>query len=62
MDEISIDIEKLLDAVHRSDEYQEYQKQAAELDKEPELKARVMRFRGDISDFRTRLIRMSCSR
>ena len=47
MDEISIDIEKLLDAVHRSDEYQEYQKQAAELDKEPELKARVMRFRGD---------------
>lgn len=29
MDEISIDIEKLLDAVHRSDEYQEYQKQAA---------------------------------
>ena len=28
MDEISIDIEKLLDAVHRSDEYQEYQKQA----------------------------------
>ena len=43
MDEISIDIEKLLDAVHRSDEYQEYQKQAAE----PELKARVMRFRGD---------------
>ena len=33
MDEISIDIEKLLDAVHRSDEYQEYQKQAAELDK-----------------------------
>ena len=47
MDEISIDIEKLLDAVHRSDEYQEYQKQAAELDKEPELKARGMRFRGD---------------
>ncbi len=62
MDEISIDIEKLLDAVHRSDEYQEYQKQAAELDKEPELKARVMRLRGIISDFRTRLIRMSCSR
>ena len=28
MDEISMDIEKLLDAVHRSDEYQEYQKQA----------------------------------
>ena len=47
MDEISMDIEKLLDAVHRSSEYQEYQKQAAELDKEPELKARVMRFRGD---------------
>ena len=47
MDEISMEIEKLLDAVHRSDEYQEYQKQAAELDKEPELKARVMRFRGD---------------
>lgn len=47
MDEISMDIEKLLDAVHRSSEYQEYQKQAAELDKDPELKARVMRFRGD---------------
>ena len=30
MDEISMDIEKLLDAVHRSDEYQEYQKQAAQ--------------------------------
>ena len=27
MDEISMEIEKLLDAVHRSDEYQEYQKQ-----------------------------------
>ena len=26
MDEISMEIEKLLDAVHRSDEYQEYQK------------------------------------
>ena len=47
MDEISMDIEKLLDAVHRSSEYQEYQNQAAELDKDPELKARVMRFRGD---------------
>lgn len=29
MDEISMEIGKLLDAVHRSDEYQEYQKQAA---------------------------------
>ena len=38
---------KLLDAVHRSDEYQEYQKQAAQLEADPELKARVMRFRGD---------------
>ncbi|NSG81614.1 YlbF family regulator [Blautia schinkii] len=47
MDEISMDIEKLLDAVHRSSEYQEYQKQTAQLDKDPELKARVMRFRGD---------------
>ena len=47
MDEISMDIERLLDAVHRSSEYQEYQKQAAQLDKDPELKARVMRFRGD---------------
>ena len=47
MDEISMDIERLLNAVHRSEEYQEYQKQAAELDKDPELKARVMRFRGD---------------
>ena len=47
MDEISMDIERLLDAVHRSEEYQEYQKQAAELDKDLELKARVMRFRGD---------------
>ena len=46
MDEISMDIEKLLDAVHRSDEYQEYQKQAAQLEKDPELKARVMKFRG----------------
>ena len=46
MDEISMDIERLLDAVHRSSEYQEYQKQAAQLDKDPELKARVMRFRG----------------
>ena len=26
MDEISMEIEKLLDAVYRSDEYQEYQK------------------------------------
>ena len=32
MDEISMGIEKLLDAVHRSDEYQEYQKQAAQLE------------------------------
>ena len=47
MDEISMEIEKLLDAVHRSDEYQEYQKQAAQLEADPELKARVMRFRGD---------------
>ena len=47
MDEISMEIEKLLDAVHRSDEYQEYQKQAAQLEGDPELKARVMRFRGD---------------
>ena len=47
MDEISMEIEKLLDAVHRSDEYQEYQKQAAQLETDPELKARVMRFRGD---------------
>lgn len=31
MDEISMEIEKLLDAVYRSDEYQEYQKQAASL-------------------------------
>ena len=29
MDEISMEIGKLLDVVHRSDEYQEYQKQAA---------------------------------
>ena len=42
MDEISMEIEKLLDAVHRSDEYQEYQKQAAQLEADPEL-----RFRGD---------------
>ena len=41
MDEISMEIEKLLDAVHRSDEYQEYQKQAAQLEADPELKARV---------------------
>ena len=47
MDEISMEIEKLLDAVHRSDEYQEYQKQAAQLEADPELKARAMRFRGD---------------
>ena len=47
MDEISMGIEKLLDAVHRSDEYQEYQKQAAQLEGDPELKARVMRFRGE---------------
>ena len=47
MDEISMEIEKLLDAVYRSDEYQEYQKQAAQLEADPELKARVMRFRGD---------------
>ena len=47
MDEISMEIEKLLDAVHRSDEYQEYQEQAAQLEADPELKARVMRFRGD---------------
>lgn len=47
MDEISMEIEKLLDAVHRSDEYQEYQKQAAQLETDPELKARVMRFCGD---------------
>ena len=60
MDEISMDIEKLLDAVHRSDEYQEYQKQAAQLEEDPELKARVMRFRGD--NFRVRQTRMSCSR
>ena len=40
MDEISMEIEKLLDAVHRSDEYQEYQKQAAQLEADPELKAR----------------------
>ena len=33
--------------LHRSDEYQEYQKQAAQLEADPELKARVMRFRGD---------------
>ena len=52
MDEISMEIEKLLDAVHRSDEYQEYQKQAAQLEGDPELKARVMRFRGD--NFRLR--------
>ena len=37
MDEISMEIEKLLDAVHRSDEYQEYQKQAAQLEADPEL-------------------------
>ncbi len=60
MDEISMDIEKLLDAVHRSSEYQEYQKQAAELDKDPELKARVMRFRGDNFRLRARQARMSC--
>ena len=48
MDEISMEIEKLLDAVHRSDEYQEYQKQAAQLEADPELKARVMRFRGGV--------------
>ena len=59
MDEISMEIEKLLDAVHRSDEYQEYQKQAAQLEADPELKARVMRFRGD--NFRLIQTRMSCS-
>ena len=42
MDEISMEIEKLLDAVHRSDEYQEYQKQAAQLEADPELKARSL--------------------
>lgn len=67
MDEISMEIEKLLDAVHRSDEYQEYQKQAAQLEADPELKARVMRFRGDNfrlqnhSDCRIIQTRMSCS-
>ena len=60
MDEISMEIEKLLDAVHRSDEYQEYQEQAAQLEADPELKARVMRFRGD-SDCRIIQTRMSCS-
>ena len=61
MDEISMEIGKLLDAVHRSDEYQEYQKQAAQLEKDPELKARVMKFRGDNSDCRIIQTRMSCS-
>lgn len=61
MDEISMEIEKLLDAVYRSDEYQEYQKQAAQLEADPELKARVMRFRGVISDCRIIQTRMSCS-
>ena len=49
MDEISMGIEKLLDAVHRSDEYQEYQKQAAQLEGEI------------ISDCRIIQTRMSCS-
>lgn len=56
MDEISMEIEKLLDAVHRSDEYQEYQKQAAQLEADPELKAREI-----ISDCRIIQTRMSCS-
>ena len=59
MDEISMEIGKLLDAVHRSDEYQEYQKQAAQLEANPELKARVSV--EIISDCRTIQTRMSCS-
>lgn len=61
MDEISMEIEKLLDAVHRSDEYQEYQEQAAQLEADPELKARVMRFRGDNFRLQNHSDRMSCS-
>lgn len=47
MDEINMYISSLMDAVRRSDVYLEYKKQEAELDRDPELKARVLKFRGD---------------
>ena len=47
MDEIRENIDSLLAAVKSSREYQEYKKQEELLDGNPELKARVYRFRGD---------------
>ena len=45
MDTIEENIENLLEAVRRSDVYQEYQKQSRRLNQNPELKNRVDTFR-----------------
>lgn len=47
MDTIEENIKNLLEAVRRSDVYQEYQKQSRRLNQNPELKNRVDTFRGE---------------